>query len=405
MYLLATAFLIIPLLSAIPTQLSNDGTFALTGSDALATDRFSRSLSVYEKQFHQVTGYPHGDAPPIIVVLHDTVNLPGGRAALRVDAVEGNSLRIQVDVTKDVMGDPSTSLKLVQAILLREYYNGKAPLSGSRIPDFPPWLLHGLGKLSKPDAKIAEIPSSYLKGSAPPTIADFLIQKSPDDSNGSLLDIYDSTAANLLIAGLKSTGGEKSFQDWIARFDPQSPDRAPSSWPRGWSMQSVERRWLLLMAHNSGEDSDSTSLLGVDETLGRYDQILQEVTTSDHSLALLKKQKGAAFLIGELSSRFIALRLQANPVAIPLLDDVIQLCTKLKKLPEKKIREKEKNLFSMRLEAKKRAQAIESYLDWIEAAKLPVRSGLFDKLLKSPESSVQKGPIGRYLDTVEARGW
>jgi hypothetical protein len=52
-----------------------------------------------------------------------------------------------------------------------------------------------------------------------------------------------------------------------------------------------------------------------------------------------------------------------------------------------------------------RSQAIDAYLDWYEAAKVPVRSGLFDMFLKSPESPVQKGPVGRHLDDVETRGW
>ena len=397
-----------PALFATAPLLSHEGSFALSGSDSHATDLFSRSLSSDERAFYQVTGYSHGEAPPILVVLHEAIDSSGGvgaHAVLRVDAVEGNSLRIQVDIPKASVEESSTSMKLVQALLLREYYNGKAPLSGSKIPDYPAWVIHGLGKLSKPEVKLAEIPFSYLQGSAPPSVADFLIQKAPDESNPSLLDIYDSTAADLLLAGLKSSGGEKSFLEWIGRFDPQFPDRITSTWPRGWAMQSVERRWLLLMAHNAEEDSGNSALLTVDETLSRYDQVVQEVTTPNHSLAPLKKQKGSAFIIGQLSSRFIALRLLANPIVSPLLDEMIRLCENLKHLPEKKIIEREKILSAMRLEVQKRAHSIETYLDWVEAVKLPIRSGLFENIIKSPEASVQKGPVGRYLDTVEGRGW
>ena len=49
--------------------------------------------------------------------------------------------------------------------------------------------------------------------------------------------------------------------------------------------------------------------------------------------------------------------------------------------------------------------AVSQYLDWFEAAKVPVRSGLYDMLLATPEPPLKKGPVGHYLDVIEERGW
>lgn len=384
------------------------GSFSLNGVNSITTLRFSRLLGGFEKQFGQLTDFSPGDAPPVIVVLNeasDTGNKLNGDAILRVDALDRSLLRIQVDVPVAALDNPTTSTTLAQALLLRHYYNGVAPLSGSLIAEFPPWLLHGLGRLSNPEAKLMTIPSFYLHGAAPPSIPDLLVQKAPDSSNSALLDVYDTMAADLLTAGFKGSGGMQAFHSWIGNFDPNAPTHPLSSWPPGWSMQSVERRWLLLMADNGGEEPGVVSILSIAETLSRYDKLRAEIMTPDHSLLPLKKQKGGGYLLDQISSRLTALRLQGNPLVDPLLEENIRLCAKLNHLSAKKILEKEKKIALQREDVIKRSRAIDAYMDWFEASKLPVRSGLFEHILGSPDSPVQKGPIGRYLDTVESRGW
>jgi hypothetical protein len=53
----------------------------------------------------------------------------------------------------------------------------------------------------------------------------------------------------------------------------------------------------------------------------------------------------------------------------------------------------------------KQSRGIEDYLNWCEATKVMTRSGLFDSYLSAPASPKAKGPVGRQLDAVEARGW
>jgi hypothetical protein len=397
--------LLIQSIVAKPLSVSPEGTFSFNGRQSITAKQFSRRLDGLEKEFAEVTGYRPSEAPPVIIVLHPHDDRLQGRALLRMDTVEGGIPKIQVDVAEENLSSSAVATVVAQAMLLRRYYNGKSPDPGSRIVEFPSWLIHGLGKLSDPEAKQAVIPISYIKGGTPPTIADLLIQKAPPEGNSVLLDIYDTMAAALLSAGLKNQGGDQTLRAWIGEFNPNDPKRSPSYWPPGWSMELVERRWLLLMAGNSAENETVSSLLSVKEVLARYDAALSEIATPNHSLALLKKQKGADYLVGQLSTRLIALRLRANPLTDSLLDETIQLCLKFKHLSQKKIAEREKELTFIRDKLQKNSQAIEAYLDWYEAAKIPLRSGIFDKLLNTKESSIQKGPVGHYLDVIEQRGW
>ena len=386
-------------------SLTPDGAFTLYGPTSVSTSRVSKSLSEYEKQFYKVTGYVSGDAPPIIVVLPDAERVRQTHSSLRMDALEEGMPKIQIDLAQGQIANAETRCLLAQALLLREYYGSKAPAPGSSIVKFPSWVLHGLGRLSDPVSKSVVIPSSYLRGMAPPSVEDLLAQKGPDDSNQALLDVYDAMASSLLTAGLKGSDAGNSFRRWIGHFDPKSPRRPASCWPPEWSMKSVERRWLLLMAGMSGEDSEVVAQLGVEETLARYDGILSEVTTTNHSLALMRKKKGSDYLVKQLSEHLLALRLQANPLTTAMLDETILLFSKLRRLSEKKIIQTEKELSEKHNEILKRSRSIDAYLDWFEATKLPLKSGLFENALKEPVFTVKKGPVGRYLDTIEARGW
>jgi hypothetical protein len=87
------------------------------------------------------------------------------------------------------------------------------------------------------------------------------------------------------------------------------------------------------------------------------------------------------------------------------MDQTLLLVGKAPKLPVKKIEAEEKRLAELREATVKQSIAIDQYLDWYEAAKLPARSGTFDKLLLNSDPGIKKGPVGRYLDAVEARGW
>jgi len=384
---------------------SSGGGFVLHGNASFSTSHFSRKLSDFEARFGKLTGFSDAAPPPVVVVLSDVTDAPLAHASLRMDALENGQPKIQVNLDSQNLEDEECFQTLAQSLLLRAYYGEKAPSPGSPITIIPPWLTHGLGRLCNSEALPVVIPAHYLRGAVPPSIADLLVQKPPSRNNPTLLDIYDAMASSLVRAGLMSPGGSDALQRWIGHFDPGSPDRTLSGWPPDWNMQSLERRWLLLMAGTSGEAPSVISLLTVGETLRRYDEIIMSIPTAGNAFDLLKREKGSPYIVRGISKSLLSLHLQANPLVVPLLDETLELCGKLPRLPEKKILERQKKLIERRAAILKQARDIESYLDWYEAARLPISSGLFDKLLHAPDTPVSKGPVGHYLDQVEQSGW
>ena len=385
------------------------GVFRLQCDDPSFSRTEERIFSGIEKRFYEITGFEPQDYPPVLIMLHGPASSGQGLPSLRVDALEDDRPRIQVDLLEqdNPQSAHQTGRLVTAAMLLRECYHGKAPPVGSSVPKVPAWLSHGLSVLCL-DAKTQKtIQAPYLQGGAPPRIEAFLVERPPDDGDNLLEANYDARAACLLKVGLKGEGGA-ILRKWVQsdssakKFDSLS---TLSSWPSGWPMQKLEREWLLLMATSSREEKSVTGELNSMESLRKYDAIAKAIPTDSDSFEKIRKVRGWGFTSQGIYSRLSALRLQANPLVIPLMDSTMDLLQSGKNLSGKKLRERLSALTTLRADILRRSQAIDTYLDWYEAAKVPVGSGLFDMFLKSPESPVRKGPVGRYLDAVETRGW
>lgn len=388
--------------------ITGEGCFAWsTAKGCQSTPEFGRMLDSGGKEFLVRTGFSQHAHPPVLVTLHPRTESAASLPSLKVDALEGGIPRISVDLREGEIRGEGQQL-LMAALLLREYYEGHAPVPGSSVPQFPAWVTRGLASICFPAEEPFRIPSSYLKvkGGNPPALEDFLIQRPPERSDPTISDLYDASAACLLKAGLTSSAGQASFREWVGHLDQKQPNHNPSRWVGGWEMRPVERRWLLLMAGSSADGDGAIRIQGAADSLKAYDAVMTggiPEGASIHSLAQDKKNSGHT--LGKLAERITAIRLRANPLVVPLLDQTLILVAKAPKLPVKKIEAEEKRLAKLREIIVKQSRAIDEYLDWYEAAKLPVRSGTFDKLLQNQETVIKKGPVGRYLDAVEARGW
>lgn len=382
-----------------------DGGFALSGGEKMSNASFGRYLAGGEKVFFEKTGFHSSAYPPVSVQLHSSSENIPSLPALNVDAIEVGAPRISVHLRSGEQGIDATQL-LVAALMLREHYGEQAPVPGSRVPHFPPWIMRGLATLCFPPEEKVLIPSSYLKGGAPPSLEDFLTQRPPETSNTSISDLYDVMASVLLKAGLATPSGQAAFRKWIGHDDPKQQGADPTRWVGGWEMKPIERRWLLLMAGSSSDGEGTIKPHGIAETLKTYDAVMAEGLSGGFTIGTLAHDKKTApYTLGKLSDRLKGIRLRANPLVMPLIDRTLVLIEKAPKLSMNKVAEEEKVLGDLRKVILKQSMEIEAYLDWYEATKLPVHSGYFDRLLKNPGSEIRKGPIGRYIDAVEERGW
>jgi hypothetical protein len=382
---------------------SPEGCFAPSGG-GLPGIELGRTLASAEKEFLSQSGFTQSSCPPVNVILREDAGRSTTPPRLSVDTLEGGLPRVTMELGSTASAN-ATQL-LATSLLLREYYGDHAPVPGSRVPQYPDWVTRGMAFLCFPTKDPVHVPAPYLKGGNPPTLEDFLLQRAPERESPSLGDLYDSMAALLLKAGLSTAAGRQAFREWIGHYDPDRQEYLPPRWVSGWEMRPVERRWLLLIAGNPSRDDGVAKFRSVADSLKSYDTAMAETLAGGATIYSASKARGAAYTMGTLSSRLNALRLQANPLVVPLLDQTIALIAATRKLSEKKCAVEEQRLAELRRAITKQSKEIEDYLNWYEAAKLPVKSGQFERLLQNnTEASSRKGPVGRHLDAVEARGW
>ena len=383
-------------LSAAGEGTTQEGSFAVSSQGRRGTAPFTRALEQAEKRFFQITRYSPGGGPPVEILLRD----PGSAPSLSVDALEGGvpSLRLSLSSDPD---DPETGRFAATALLLREYYGKNAPVPGSKVPRYPDWVTRGMGALMFPRSGEA----TPFPGNSTPELAAFLTERVPDPEGVTLLRRYDTTASILVRSGLSDDAGRKAFREWVGAYDPSASPVDPPRWVSGWDMRSVERRWVLGLQSSGSAEDQPVRISSAEATFGDYARIMDGVWANNGSLADLRQEKGYEFRLGGLADRLTALRLQGNPIAAPLIDSTLKLVQQAKRTAPAKIRSEESLLRDQLAALRKQSQGIAEYLDWYEAAKVPVSSGLFDQYLSAPEVPVRKGPVGRHLDAVEARGW
>ena len=379
------------------------GTFELIGERGSDERSFFHLLVNNEEKFQGLTGYPVSADPPVLVVLHPFKENPSLKNTLRVDSLEGRSTKIQIDCSYPPEVNGELGEILARAMLLRKHYANQPPQSGVTIRSFPSWLTRGIGLVCNPGAGFV-LSSELTPDTEVPSLEKFLCQKAPVSGSDQVLEAYNSMAALAVKAGMRGEGA-KAFRDWIGHFNAKDPRVSFSDWPDSWSLGKVERLWLLLIAGQERGDEGTLSILGTISSLKKYDEILSGLPTQAHSIALLKKEKGGIFTSQQLTSRLSALRLQANPLVIPLIDRTLNLLSQINRQSLKKLLAEEKKISDLQGLILKQSRAIEDYLDWYEMTKTRTKSGLFERFLAAPLPPVKKGPVGRYLDAVEERGW
>jgi hypothetical protein len=373
---------------------SPQGAVTYSSSEFRGSTSLRRAVEEAEKSFFQSTGFIPGDTPPVQLSTREK----GSPASLSVNAIEGGGPQIRLVLPKDPE-DLQVPQFLATALLLRQYYGKIAPVPGSAVPQYPRWMTRGLGTLTLRRS----VPEAAT--SAPPELEAFLTERVPDPENTALLRRYDAMASVLVRSGLSDDSCKKAFRDWIGSYDPSVPSHHQSAWVEGWDMRTIERRWNLGLQAPGHNDQLPGMIQSAPSTLKEFHTIMVEGRVGKDSLADVAREKGGEYRLQMLTERLTALRLQANPLTIPLLESSMKLVSTAKRMSPKKVRQEEERLRQECLVLEKKSRAIEDYLNWCEATKVMIRSGLFDSYLSAPASPKAKGPVGRQLDAVEARGW
>lgn len=392
--------LAILLISAVTLWASGDATpegcFTIE-SKGIPSRIARRQLEGAEHEFHQLTRWEaDASVSPIKVTLCGSDEVP----SLGVDATEGEGPSITLRLHPET-SDPRNIPLVSASLLLREYYGKTAPVPGSTVPCYPDWVLRGLGTLIM-DSKN---PGSGVVPESPELEA-FLTERAPDPDQSALISGYDRLASRLVRSGLSDEAGRKAFRGWVGQVDPSAPTRKPAPWVTGWEMRSVERRWVLSLRASGGDGGgDASRIAPAGASLDAYEGLLRSFLDGKSSLEDVRRERGGEFRLNQLVDKLTALRLQASPLVVPLIDETISLLRHSKRMSSSSLAKEEQRLRDETQALRRRSSRISDYLNWFEAARSSSSSGMFDRYLSSRPPVIKKGPLGRAVDAVESRGW
>ena len=379
-------------------DITPDGCFDVHGHGQVS-QAWRRSLTRAEHAFLSETRWESDAAvPPVRVSICRDNEAP----SLSVDAIEGGGVSVTLRLSPG-NDDPRNPPLVAASLLLRTYYAGSPPVPGAPVPCYPDWVIRGLGSLMFVSGDSGMVLPLRERT---PELEEFLRETAPSPDQPSLLSYYDRRASILLHAGLRDDSGRKAFRDWVGSNNPASQPWIRSSWISGWDAKALERRWVLGL-HASGADDGIRVIApsSAEATLALYGTIMGEFLGEVTSLADLRAKRGGGILIDQFVDKLGALRLKANPVVIPLIDETTKFVAASHRMTPAAIRREEARISELAAAVRRRSTEISDYLNWYEAARSDVRSGVFDGYLSSRPPQSKKGPLGRVLDAIESRGW
>lgn len=392
-------FLVFPVRVFGTANVTPEGCFEV-GGNGHPIQAWRRILSGAEHAFLSETRWElDAGVPPVRV----SVSRDNEPPSLSVDAIEGGGVSVVLRLSPSV--DDARNLPLIAAsLLLRTYYAGSPPVPGAAVPRYPDWILHGMGFLIAGEGCSGTV--LLCGGDRTPELEEFLRERTPAPDQPSLLRYYERRAAILVHAGLCDDGGRKAFREWVGSNNPSAPHWIPGSWVSGWDTKSLKRRWVLGMnASGNGEGPHAVVICSAEATLAMYQTLMDEFLGRDSSLTDLKAKPGGAVLTDQLAEKLGALSLKANPLVVPLIEETTKLINSSRRMAPSVIRREEARIRAFSSSIRRQSDGIADYLNWYEAARSDVRSGLFDAYLSSLPTHPQKGPLGRMVDAVESRGW
>jgi hypothetical protein len=109
-----------------------------------------------------------------------------------------------------------------------------------------------------------------------------------------------------------------------------------------------------------------------------------------------------------MSEELLRLEIRAHPLIRPIVQEYRIIASELAAKPKKKLEVRIRKNMQLQQAVVQRADEMEDYLNWFEAAQLSTPSKEFDSAVDSQSNALtfhRNDAVSRYLDDIEVRGW
>jgi hypothetical protein len=349
-------------------------------------------------------------------------NSPRIRTALYES--DGGAAKIQIDVgDREALKGSDFDLEVYRALFLEFGYRNVPAKAGKALHRPPAWLVEGLYEdvIAREEGVDISVYERLLNAKDSPDLAAFLKER-PEMLDATSHAIYRAKALGLLRALLSSPDGAKHLAEYcadLASLDSSDGAGLLKKFPSLRDNQvMLSKLWTLSLADASA--TNRITPLSVKETERRLTLIL-EITApmnpakpnsgtlnGPEALPAVAKSKTGRYVVRQKAEELLRLEIRAHPLIRPIVQEYRMIASELAAKPKKKLEVRIRKNLQLQQAVVKRADQMEDYLNWFEAAQLSTPSREFDSAVDAQSNALtfhRNDTVSRYLDDIEVRGW
>lgn len=356
----------------------------------------------------QVLPVRRADSPRIRTALYES---DGGAAKVQIDIYDAASFR-----------STDLDMEIYRALFLEFGYRNVTAKAGRSFHRPPAWLIEGLFEdvSAREEGIDVRVYERLINEESAPKLEAFLKER-PEMLDATSHAIYRAKALGLFRALLSSPDGTEHLVKYctsLSSIDPGDSAELLKMFPTlAEKPATLSKLWTLSLADASA--ANRVTPLPVKETQRRLALILEISAPQDprkpaagtisgpEGLPALARTSGGRFLVRQKAEDLMRLEVRSHPLMRPIVEEYRKMASELAAKPRKNLETRIRKNMQLQEAIVKRADEMDDYLNWFEAAQLSTPSQEFDLAVDSqgPLSFPKNDAVSRYLDDIEARGW
>ena len=402
-------------------SVSTSQQFVIYHSDRAVRSSLARKAEDLKGQWLRRLGLTDEWKSPIIIQFPAVRRADSPRIRTGLYESDGHALKLQIDV-----GDPallkSTDFdkEVYRALFLEYSYRYFPAKAGKSFQQPPAWLIEGLYEdvMARNEGVATGLYEQLVKEQSSPKLDAFLKQRT-DILDATSRAVYRARSLGLFRALLRTPDGAKHLAEYCSSLPSvNSADGAKllEKFPILSAQPTMlSKLWMLSLAEASA--SNRAQPLSARETQKRLSLLLEITAPADskegrgplagpEALQALARASGGRYLLQQKAEDLLRLEVRAHPLLRAIIEEYRLIAGQLALKPKKNLQTRIRKNMQLQQAVVQRADEMEDYLNWFEAARLDTPSKEFEATFEGNSLSFRRNdPISRYLDDIEARGW
>ncbi|PTX93133.1 hypothetical protein DB345_16015 [Spartobacteria bacterium LR76] len=414
-----------PAPKVLPLQrsFSSSQQFIIYNNDKILRARLARQVEDIKASFLRRLGLSDEWKSPIIIRVLTLRSSNQPKIITNAFESDGDQLKLQIDVFEPaVIGTADFDIEIYRALCLEYQYRNYVLKAGKQISQPPAWLIEALYEesRSKEEGPAAGLYEMLLQRGNSPKLEAFLKEK-PTMYDGTSRAIYRAQAVGLLRAIMAFQGAQASLCDYLSKLPEKNAADAKElikSFPAIEQDPSLlAKAWVLSIADVSA--ANRLDPMTIDETRKQLALILdlsappnpkkpdEKPVRGPMAFPEIARTPEGRYVIDQKKDDLLRLEVRSHPLLRPMVAEYRLIATQLVAKPKRNVRDRLEKNQELLDAVSQRANEVEDYLNWYEAAKLETPSGHFNNVTDEPtfQKTRRSDAISRRLDDLEAQGW